>query len=129
MTSYMPCTDCAAFDMNENGQLRCEYLTEMFCVTRGKCKFYNPVYPKMYRKPRRRNGAKKRSFTDREAFALWQKGKTDAQAAEILGVSRQMIQRWRDIMELPSTAKNDVDTKKYRLAHLQDGTTICIKTD
>lgn len=70
-----------------------------------------------------------RRFTDSEAFELWQHGYTDAQIAEILGVSRQRIQTWRDDIELPSTAKHNIDTKKYRLAYMPDGTcyVICLE--
>ena len=70
------------------------------------------------RKPRKR----KRRFTDPEAFQLWQEGKTDAQIAAAFGVSRAIIQRWRDTMELPSASKTKIDTKKYRLVQSPDGT-------
>ncbi len=73
--------------------------------------------PTIKQKPKR----KKRKFTDQQAFALWQKGHTDAQIGAAVGVSRAYIQRWRDQLELPSTSKTPVDTKKYRLAILQDG--------
>ena len=67
-----------------------------------------------------------RRFTDVQAFTLWQAGMTDAEIGKTLGVSRAYIQRWRDQLELPSTSKNRIDTKKYRLAALQDGTTIVL---
>lgn len=121
MTTYMPNTDCAAFNTNEKGQLRCEYLTEMLCMTRGKCKFYNPTYPKVDHPSVPRKTNKKKSFTDRAAFELWQKGMTDAQVAAILGVSRQMIQRWRDRLELPTLADTNLDAKKFRLVETQYG--------
>ena len=68
-----------------------------------------------------------RRFTDLQAFTLWQAGMTDAEIGSTLGVSRAYIQRWRDQLELPSTSKNRrIDTKKYRLAAMQDGTAIVI---
>lgn len=70
-----------------------------------------------------------KSYSEQQVFSLWQAGKTDAEIASAVGVSRTIIQRWRDALELPSTAKNHVDTKKYRLDHLQDGTLIAIKDD
>lgn len=71
----------------------------------------------------------KRRYTDELLFRLWQEGKTDPEIGAVVGVSRQLIQRWRDQMELPSTAKNAVDTKKYRLTTLRDGTCVAIHTD
>lgn len=57
----------------------------------------------------------KRRYTHEEAFALWQAGKSDLEIGRALGVSRQIIQRWRDTLELPSTQKTPIDTKRYRL--------------
>lgn len=77
-------------------------------------------------KPRKR----KRRFTDPQAFKLWQERKTDAQIAAAFGVSRAIIQRWRDTMELPSISKNtDIQTKKYRLVQDPDGNYYAEKTD
>lgn len=70
-----------------------------------------------------------RKFTDKQAFSLWQDYMTDAEIGSTLGVSRAYIQRWRDHLELPSTSKTRIDTKKYRLAKLQDGTTIVLNED
>lgn len=67
-----------------------------------------------------------RRFTDAQAFALWQAYMTDAEIGKTLGVSRAFIQRWRSQLELPSTSKNRIDTKKFRLAALQDGTSIIL---
>lgn len=68
-----------------------------------------------------------RRFTDAEAFSLWQAGKNDCEIGAALGVSRQIIQRWRDTMELPSTAKYDIDTKKYQMIKTPVGMfVICI---
>lgn len=63
----------------------------------------------------RRSRTQKRRYTDEDAFRLWQEGKNDCEIGAILGVSRQIIQRWRDTMELPSTNKQPVDTKNYHL--------------
>lgn len=67
-----------------------------------------------------------RRYTDEQLFRLWQEGYTDEQIGQAVGVSRQFIQRWRDQLELPSTSKFRVNTQKYRLATLQDGTYIVI---
>ena len=90
---------------------------------------YNPNRgtPKTIKK--KRTPTRSRKFTDQEAFVLWQDLMTDAQIGATLGVSRAYIQRWRDQLELPSTSTVKVDTKKYRLASLQDGTTIAVKED
>lgn len=68
-----------------------------------------------------KTGKSKRRYTDEEAFALWQAGKNDCEIGLALGVSRQIIQRWRDTMELPSTTKNDIDTGKYHLVQTPKG--------
>lgn len=77
--------------------------------------------------PKRKRPA--RRFTDAQAFSLWQARMTDAEIGFVLGVSRAYIQRWRDQLELPSTSKNKIDTKKYRLTYLQDGTPMVIHDD
>ena len=80
-----------------------------------------PSPPKQAKRSRRR-------YTDEEAFALWQAGKNDCEIGALLGVSRQIIQRWRDTMELPSTAKSDIDTTAYRLVKTPAGMFV-INTD
>lgn len=70
-----------------------------------------------------------RRFTDEQAFALWQAHKSDTEIGAIVGVSRQTIQKWRDVLELPSTAKMIVNTQKYRLCKLRDGTYIAVHND
>lgn len=65
-------------------------------------------------------------YTDEQLFRLWQEGYTDEQIGEAAGVSRQYIQRWRDQLELPSTSKFHVNTQKYRLTTMGDGTYIVI---
>ena len=69
---------------------------------------------------------RKRRYTDDQLFRLWQEGYTDEQIGQAVGVSRQYIQRWRDQLELPSTSKFCVNTQKYRLTTLRDGTYIVI---
>lgn len=63
-------------------------------------------------------------FNEQRAFSLWQQYMTDEQIAEAVGVTRANIQRWRSRLKLPSTFKNDIETKKYRLTNTQDGTSI-----
>lgn len=70
-----------------------------------------------------------RRFTDEQAFALWQAHRSDTEIGAIVGVSRQTIQKWRDVLELPSTAKTIVNTQKYRLCKLRDGTYIVVHSD
>lgn len=70
-----------------------------------------------------------RRFTDEQAFALWQAGKSDTEIGAIVGVSRQTIQKWRDVLELPLTTKKFVDTQKYRLCKIRDGTYIVVHSD
>lgn len=93
-----------------------------------KALFYNPGRdtPVHTIKKKRGGNHRPRKFTDQEAFTLWQDLMTDAEIGSALGVSRAYIQRWRDHLELPSTSKVRVDTKKYRLAKLQDGTAIVL---
>lgn len=85
----------------------------------------NNPQPQPQRKPPKR--AKR--YRDEEAFELWQQGKTDSEIAKHFGVSRTIIQRWRDVVELPSTTKENVDTKKYRLEKTPGGEYYAIKID
>ena len=78
---------------------------------------------------KKRTHHRTRKFTDAEAFLLWQQGLTDSEIGHILNVSRAYIQRWRDQLELPSTARLPVDTKKYRLSKMEDGTPIVINDE
>ena len=50
---------------------------------------------------------RKRKYTDQQLFDLWQQGKTDAEIGKIIGVSRAMVQKWRDTMEIPSTLSKE----------------------
>lgn len=72
--------------------------------------------------PLKNQSGNRRSFTDEQAFALWQQRKSDSEIGRELGVSRQMINKWRDTMELPSINKENVDTSHYRLVHNEYGT-------
>lgn len=65
-------------------------------------------------------------YTEEQIFRLWQERKTDEEIGQAVGVSRQFIQRWRDQLELPSTAKFCVNTQKYRLTAMRDGTPVVI---
>ena len=71
--------------------------------------------------PPKSKNKRNRRFTDAQAFALWQEGKSDAEIGKLLGVSRQMICKWRDAMELPATFKQDIDPSQYRLVHNKFG--------
>lgn len=59
-----------------------------------------------------------KKYTDQQLFDLWQEGKSDAEIAACVGVSRAMIQRWRDIMEIPSSPEG---RDKYRLIDTEYG--------
>ena len=77
--------------------------------------------------PKKKRGNRRpRKFTDQQAFSLWQSYMTDTEIGSNLGVSRAYIQRWRDQLELPSTSKACIDTKKYRLSSMQDGTFVVL---
>lgn len=72
--------------------------------------------------PVRSRGRKsRRSYTDEQAFKLWQEKYTDGQIGAALGVSRQAIQRWRDTMELPPVTGNDINTSEYKLIKTSRG--------
>lgn len=90
---------------------------------------YDPNAAMVITTPQNRKRRRKRRYTDEQLFQLWQEGKTDEQIGQAVGVSRQYIQRWRDQLELPSTSKFRVNTQKYRLTTLRDGTYIVIISD
>lgn len=57
-----------------------------------------------------------KKYDDLEAFRLWQQGRTDREIAAVFGVSRTIIQRWRDTLELPSTVSFPwLDTAQFRM--------------
>ena len=88
--------------------------------------FYDPAQKAMAAPTIKQKRYGPNRYTDEQLFLLWQEGKTDEQIGQAVGVSRQFIQRWRDQLELPSTSKISVNTKKYRLTTLRDGTYIVI---
>lgn len=90
---------------------------------------YNPDAAMADPSPTSQKRRRTRRYTDEQLFLLWQEGKTDEQIGQAVGVSRQFIQRWRDQLELPSTSKFRVNTQKYRLTTLRDGTYIVIISD
>ena len=94
---------------------------------RYKALTYNPDQEKKSPSKSRRKPKKDKRYSEQEAFKLWQEGKTDEEIASVFGVSRTLIQRWRDTMELPSTSKRRIDTKKYRLEQNPDGTFVVLK--
>ena len=66
-----------------------------------------PEPPKRYRV---------KKYDDEAAFRLWQQGRTDSEIAAVFGVSRTIIQRWRDALELPSTTLFPwINTQAWRL--------------
>lgn len=87
---------------------------------------YDPYAAMANTDPTSHKRRRKCRYTDEQIFLLWQEGKTDEQIGQAVGVSRQLIQRWRDQLELPSTSKYQIDTKKYRLTTMRDGTPIVI---
>lgn len=87
---------------------------------------YDPCTAVATIEPANHKRRRERRYTDEQLFLLWQEGKTDEQIGQVVGVSRQFIQRWRDQLELPSTSKHRIDTKKYRLTTLRDGTPVVI---
>lgn len=70
-----------------------------------------------------------KKYTDQQLFDLWQQGKTDAEIGAAVGVSRAMIQKWRDILEVPSATKCQGDIKKYRLVETQYGPYVVYSDD
>lgn len=91
---------------------------------------YNPQNtPKKEDTPPAHSKKKSSKYTDKQLFELWQEGKTDAEIGAAVGVSRAMIQKWRDKMELPSTSKRKINTKKYRLVDTEYGPYIVLQDD
>ena len=98
-------------------------------ISYGKYKALTYTGQIMTEPAKRPNKRRQRKFTDAEAFDLWQQGLTDDEIGRILGVSRAYIQRWRDQLDLPSTARFPINTKKYRLSQMEDGTPIVINDE
>jgi hypothetical protein len=77
--------------------------------------FSGPCTGKNERK--RKKGAQPK-FTTEEAFLLWKAGNRDSQIARYLGVSRQSIQKWRGLLELPSNARSETRTERFALVKI-----------
>lgn len=90
---------------------------------------YDPYAAMATPEPTRPRRRRTRRYTDEQLFRLWQEGYTDEQIGQSVGVSRQYIQRWRDQLELPSTSKFRINTKKYRLTTMRDGTYIVVTSE
>ena len=90
---------------------------------------YDPYAAMAAPAPAPKKRRRKRRYTDEQLFRLWQEGYTDEQIGQAVGVSRQFIQRWRDQLELPSTSKFRINTKKYRLTTMRDGTYIVVTSE
>ena len=78
---------------------------------------YTPTEEKRLISPTKKHKPKK--YTDEEIFALWQQGLPDTKIAEKFGVTKQTIQKWRDIMEVPSIPQPE--RQKYRLVDTEYG--------
>lgn len=98
-------------------------------LTYGKYKAltYEPSKPPQPKLAGSKRKKQERKYSDSAVFQLWQEGKNDAEIAAALNISRALVQRWRDNLELPSTTRHTVDTKKYRLLQMEDGTYYAIK--
>ena len=70
---------------------------------------------------------RRRKLNEGEAFKLWKEGYSDASIAFLVGVSRQRIQIWRDVLELPPTDKENIDRGNYYLIKLPNGESAVIK--
>lgn len=78
---------------------------------------YIPTEEKRLISPTKKRSKKK--YTDEEIFALWQQGLSDTKIAEKFGVTKQTIQKWRSLMEVPSIPLSE--RQKYRLVDTEYG--------
>ena len=78
---------------------------------------YTPTEEKRLISPQKKHKPKK--YTDEAIFTLWQQGLPDTKIAEKFGVTKQTIQKWRDIMEVPSIPQPE--RQKYRLVDTEYG--------
>lgn len=93
-------------------------------VSYGKYKAMTRTYPAPTPKKPPPAQKKKRphKYNDEQLFLLWQARKNDTEIAEAAGISRAIVQRWRDSLELPSTHLNkNLDTKKFRMVETPYG--------
>lgn len=82
-----------------------------------------PAAPTVWEK--RRKGQRRKQWSEVVAFQLWQMGRCDREIAKVLGVSRQIIQRWRTLLELPDLYSfPSIDPARYRFVRLPHGTTV-----
>lgn len=65
-----------------------------------------------------KNKPRKRKYTDQQLFDLWQQGLTDPQIAATVGVTKGVIYKWRDLMEVPASM---VGRDQYRLVETEFG--------
>ena len=70
--------------------------------------------PEQKKAPPKKKGPKRR-YTDAQVLELWKQGKTDTEIGAAVGVSRAMIQRWRDTMEVPLYSDNPEAAQYYNL--------------
>ena len=84
-------------------------------LTYGEYVSLHPSPSKTHPKPQKPPKPSKKTYSDETAFSLWQLGKSDAQIGAELGVSRAIIQRWRDTLEIPSNSNPLINTQKYHL--------------
>lgn len=99
-------------------------------LTYGKYKAlsYTPTTNPPKKEEKRPESPRKRTkrYTDQQLFELWQEGKSDAEIASAVGVSRAMIQKWRDIMEVPSSPEG---RDKYFLIDTEYGLYVVTEED
>ena len=94
-------------------------------VSYGKYKAMTRTFPAPTTKkpPPSKKKRKSPKYSDEQLFLMWQSGMTDAEIATAVGISRTIVQRWRDSLELPSTHLNkNLDTKKFRIVETPYGT-------
>ena len=113
-----PCSQCSRFYCEATNEFTCCAC----CPKRKSCLdpcLNHPSKCNLSIIPRKK--ARKRKFTDGQAFKLWQQGYSDDMIAKAVGVSRQRILAWRDVLELPATDKKPIDTTIYYLIKLSNG--------
>lgn len=94
-------------------------------ISYGKYKARTRTYPAPppQKPPPAIHKRKPHHYNDEQLFLMWQSRMTDAEIAAEVGISRAMVQRWRDSHELPSIYRNkNLDTKKFRIVETPYGT-------
>lgn len=70
---------------------------------------------------RKKRPPKPKHYDDREVFRMWQARMSDRQIGASFGVSRTVIQRWRDRMEIPSLVTFPwISTEGFQLVRQDD---------